>query len=430
MSLKLGTFPVERVETGSQTGWRDGVLTLDVDGLARLASRDPNVEHVEVSVAAPGESARIIHVQDVIEPRVKVEGDGTPFPGVCGRPVDTVGSGVTHRLGNLAVVESALGPRSAAVRSGAATEALGLKQNERPQDFIDMSGPGGVTPYASLFNVCVAVDAVPGLGAEDQYLATHTAALAVADAIAACVKSLTPPVVDDYDTAKRVDGLPGVVFICNLMSMEYWTGPDARMGTSVYGLTRLSAPWVLRPEEMLDGAVSQKVSYHFTNNALVKELITRHGKDLNFLACIIQRTNWGGQMEMQLSANRSAQTAKMLGADGAIVTTNIRGRRFVDTVLGIQACEKLGIKATLITEEEDDEEGTAPPLLVYTPEMQAIVSTGAGAVGPFPAVEGVLGARNGEAEVWSKELPSVAARYGAFHLQDYYGHGRQSRADY
>ena len=429
MSLRLGTFPVERLETGSETRWANGTLTIDTDGLCDLVREDPGVTNVTISTTSPGDSARIVHVQDVLEPRVKVEGEGTPFPGVCGRPVDIVGSGITHRLGNLAVVESALGERSAAVRTATAAEALQLKQNERPQDFIDMSGPGGITPYASLHAVCVAVEASSELGSEDRYLVTHSAALKVADRIASCVKDSQPPVVEEFDTSQRDPSLPGVAFICNLMSMEYWTGPDAKMGTSVYGLTRLSAPWVLRPEEMFDGAVSQRVSWHFTNSALVRDLISRHGKELNFVGCIIQRTNWGGQMEMQLSANRSAQIAKMLGADGAIVTTNIRGRRFVDTVLGIQACEKLGIKTVLMTEEEDDEDGTAPPLLVYTPEMQACVSTGAGAVGPFPAVDRVLGAREGD-EAWSGDLPAIVGRYGAFHLQDYYGYGRQSRADY
>jgi glycine reductase len=201
------------------------------------------------------------------------------------------------------------------------------------------------------------------------------------------------------------------------------------MGTAIYGVTRLSAPWVLSPAEMIDGAVSQRVSWHFTNNPIVRQLLDRHGKELNFLACIIQRTNWGGQREMQLSANRSAQVASLLGAQGAIVTTNIRGRRFVDTVLGITAYEESGIKTVLITEEEDDEDGSAPPLLVYTPEMQAIVSTGAGAAGPFHPVERVIGARDGD-EAWARELPLIAGRYGAFHLQDYYGFGKQSRDDY
>ncbi len=431
MSLRLGTFPVERIEFGNRTSWDNGLLTVDKEGLEDLVrSKEPRVGHLRIDAAAPGESARIIHVQDVLEPRVKVEGGGMVFPGVCGRPVDTVGAGVTHRLGGLAVVESALGPRAASVRTMTADEALRLPQNERPQDFIEMSGPGAVLPYASLTNVVVHVDPKPGVSGEDHYLVTHGAALAVADALAECVRDMDPPQVETVDTSQRGASLPGVVFNCNLMSMEHWAGPDTKMGTAVYGVTRLSAPWVLSPAEMLDGAVSQRVSWHFTNNPVVRELLDRHGKDLNFLACIIQRTNWGGQNEMQLSANRSAQVASLMGAKGAVITTNIRGRRFVDTVLGVTAYESSGIRTVLITEEEDDENGAAPPLLVYTPEMQAVVSTGAGAVpGPFHPVERVIGAREGD-EAWAGPLPPIAGRYGAFHLQDYYGFGAQSKEDY
>ena len=430
MSLKLGTFPVNRLEIGSRTSWDDGTLTINKAGLTESAAAVPNIESVSIDVACPGESTRIVEVNDLLEPRIKVDGPGTAYPGVCNRSLDTVGSGVTYRLGGLGVVESVLGQRTARVRTSTAEEALKLRQNERPQNFIDMSGPGAITPASGLCNVCVSITADAGLGPEDQYLATHTATLKVVDGIAEAVRDLPPPEVEEFDTADRDPSLPGVVFICNLMSMEFWAGPDSRMGTAVYGVTRLSAPWLIQPEEMFDGAVSQRVSWHFTNNPVVKELISRHGRDLNFLGCIIQRTNWGGQREMQLSASRSAQMAKMLGADGAIITTNIRGRRFVDTVLGIQACERAGIRATLITEEEDDENGTAPPLLVFTPEMEAIVSTGAGAVGPFPAVERVLGVSDGDVGEWAADLPAIAGRYGAFHLQDFYGFGNQSRVDY
>lgn len=430
MSLKLGTFPVHRLEIGSKTSWDDGTLTIDKAGLTESAAAVPNIESVSIDIACPGESARIVEVNDLLEPRIKVDGPGTAYPGVCNRSLDTVGSGVTYRLGGLGVVESVMGQRTARVRTSTAEEALNLKQNERPQNFIDMSGPGAITPASGLCNVCVSIRADEGLGPEDQYLATHSATLKVVDGIAEAVRDLTPPEVEEFDTADRDPSLPGVVFICNLMSMEFWAGPDSKMGTAVYGVTRLSAPWLIQPEEMFDGAVSQRVSWHFTNNPVVRELISRHGRDLNFLGCIIQRTNWGGQREMQLSASRSAQMAKMLGADGAIITTNIRGRRFVDTVLGIQACERAGIRATLITEEEDDENGTAPPLLVFTPEMEAIVSTGAGAAGPFPAVERVLGVSDGDAGEWAADLPAIAGRYGAFYLQDFYGFGNQSRVDY
>ena len=320
MSLKLGTFPVHRLEIGSKTSWDDGTLTIDKAGLTESAAAVPNIESVSIDVACPGESTRIVEVNDLLEPRIKVDGPGTAYPGVCNRSLDTVGSGVTYRLGGLGVVESVLGQRTARVRTSTAEEALKLRQNERPQNFIDMSGPGAITPASGLCNVCVSITADAGLGPEDQYLATHTATLKVVDGIAEAVRDLTPPEVEEFDTADRDPSLPGVVFICNLMSMEFWAGPDSRMGTAVYGVTRLSAPWLIQPEEMFDGAVSQRVSWHFTNNPVVKELISRHGRDLNFLGCIIQRTNWGGQREMQLSASRSAQMAKMLGADGAIMS--------------------------------------------------------------------------------------------------------------
>ncbi|HJO80956.1 MAG TPA: glycine/sarcosine/betaine reductase component B subunit, partial [SAR202 cluster bacterium] len=90
----------------------------------------------------------------------------------------------------------------------------------------------------------------------------------------------------------------------------------------------------------------------------------RHGKTFNFLSCIIQRTNWTMQVEKEIAAERVAHLAAKIGAGAAITTTDIRGQRFVETILTLQACERMGIKTVLLTEEEDPEGGTAPPLLV------------------------------------------------------------------
>ena len=122
MSLRLGTFPVNRLEFGSETSWEDGTLTIDKAGLTESAQTTPNVERVTIDIACPGESARIINVNDLMEPRVKVDGPGTAYPGVCNRPLDTVGSGVTYRLGGLGVVESITGQRTARVRTSTAEE--------------------------------------------------------------------------------------------------------------------------------------------------------------------------------------------------------------------------------------------------------------------------------------------------------------------
>ena len=60
--------------------------------------------------------------------------------------------------------------------------------------------------------------------------------------------------------------------------------------------------------------------------------------------------------------------------------------------------------------------GGAPPFLYHPSEMAAIVSTGTGQAGPFPAVERVLGSTNGIDPSWYDELRLIVGRYGAGHV--------------
>jgi len=434
--LELGTFPVREARFGPRTRWTDGLLEIDREAVLDLVRSDATVVGVDVELARPGESVRIVNVVDVVEPRVKVEGPGVCYPGVCGRPVTTVGRGRTHRLGGFAVVESVDILNEQAITGdlirGGAPHAY--DRTERRQDFIDMHGPSAVRPYASLTNLVVTMRPGAGLDAQDRHLATHGAVLRIADYLAAAVADQQPPEHELFDLSTRHPELPGLVYIPVLMSSEFRHGPDSRVGIAVYGVTRLSAPWALHPTEIMDGAVSQGsvqlLSWPMLHDPIVLELARRHGRDLNFLGVIVHRSNWGGQAEMELIAERDAQLAKLLGASGAIVTTNLRGRRFVDTVAAVKACEAAGIQAVLVTEEEDDEDGTATPLLINDPAIVSAVSTGTGAVpGPFSPVDRVLGALDPDPS-WGAELLPIAGRYGAFHLQDYYGFGRQSCASF
>jgi hypothetical protein len=159
-------------------------------------------------------------------------------------------------------------------------------------------------------------------------------------------------------------------------------------------------------------------------------LARRHGKTLNFLGCIIGRTNWGAEEEMRLAGNRAAEAARLMGASGAIVTNDVRGRRFVDSISAIQAYERVGIKTVFVTEEEDNEDGNAPPFLYHPAEMAGVVSTGTGRMDPFPSVDRVIGGVDGVDPAWYLEQPYIQGRYGAAHVRDHYGVGRQSCIDY
>jgi glycine reductase len=428
MHLELANYQTQAVKFGSHTSWNDGVLTIDKDDLLRPILANPLVESADISIAAPGESTRIVDVSDIVEPRMKVGGDAVAYPGILGRTVATVGDGRTKRLGGVCVVTCAPGTDS---------RRFGLLSSHRPDtaygDFIEMSGEGAISPYAELSNVCVQVQPNADLDPDGANRAVQEAMLSVSDRLAATTLAREPTDVEDLDMTPK-PGLPGIVYIHSLVSPEAISlNPDSTMGTAVYGVTRLTQPWFLHPTEVLDGAACGNFGRWLTwplTNTIVLHMARRHGKDFNFLGCIMVRTMWEEQRQKELMANRAAVMASVVGADGAIVTPTLRGQRFLDTIAVVQAVEKAGIKVVLITEEEDDEDGTAPPLLVDSPEVVAVVSTGDGsAPGPFPPVDRVIGA--GEpAATWYGEQQPPHGRYGTSHLNDVWGFSKLSCVDY
>ncbi|HAL46883.1 MAG: hypothetical protein CL694_03515 [Chloroflexi bacterium] len=428
MRLELANYQTKAVGFGSHTSWNDGVLTIDKDDLLRPILANPLVENADISIAMPGESTRIVDVSDIVEPRVKVGGDAVAYPGILGRTVATVGEGRTNRLGGVCVVTCAPGTDS---------RRYGLLSSHRPDtaygDFIEMSGDGAISPYAELSNVCVQVQPMADLDPDGANRAVQEAMLSVSDRLAATTLDREPTDVEDLDMTPK-EGLPGIVYIHSLVSPEAISlNPDSTMGTAVYGVTRLTQPWFLHPTEVLDGAACGNFGRWLTwplTNTIVLHMARRHGKDFNFLGCIMVRTMWEEQRQKELMANRAAVMASVIGADGAIVTPTLRGQRFLDTIAVVQAVEQAGIKTVLITEEEDDEDGAAPPLLVDASEVVAVVSTGDGsAPGPFPPVERVIGA-GGPAASWFGEQQPPHGRYGTSHLNDVWGFSKLSCVDY
>lgn len=428
MRLELANYQTHDVRFGRATRWRDGVLEINKAELLDLIRQDPLVASADVQIARPGESVRIITVRDVIEPRMKVQGDGVAYPGILGRPVATVGQGRTNRLGGMTIMTCAPSGDS---------RRYGLHSSYRPGtaygDFLDMSGPGAISPFAGLCNVCLVIEPASHLEPDPANRVVQQAMLTAQDYIARATLEEQPTEVEVFDMAPK-PGLPGLVHIHSIVSPEAITlNPDSTLGTAVYGITRLTQPWLLHPTEVLDGAACGNFGRWWTwplTSSIVLHMCRRHGKDFNFLGCIMVRTMWEEQRQKELMANRAALMAATLGADGAIVTPTLRGQRFLDTILVVQACERAGIKTVLITEEEDDEDGTAPPLLVTAPEVVAVVSTGDGsAPGPFPPVETVIGAGEIRRD-WYDEQEPPHGRYGTSHLNDVLGFTRLTCVDY
>jgi glycine reductase complex component B subunit alpha and beta len=369
MRLEMGTFPVRDVIFGPQTRWRDGVLEIDRESILDLIRRDPRIATAELELAKPGESVRIWPVRDVIEPRIKVEGPGIVYPGICGRPITTVGQGRTHRLSEIGVAEVSR-----------------VNWHEAGGDYVeillDMSGPWAeLIPMSALINVCVVVEPDPALGSEAQNLAVHNATLVVSDRLAAAVQDLPPPEREIFELHPVDPALPKVVYIQCIHSPQAMSGSSHTFCTTTYGLTQLTPPWLFHPNEILDGAITGPyrtafaMSWTVANNPVLLDLYRRHGVDWHFLGVIALRTEWTTQHEKQLMANETAKLAHMLGAQGAIVTWDAGGNEFIEVIRTIQACERLGIQTVFLT-SEDDATGGAPTMLEPLPEANAIVSTG------------------------------------------------------
>jgi glycine reductase complex component B subunit alpha and beta len=429
MRLEMGTFPVRDVVFGTQTHWHDGMLEIDRETIIDLISRDPRIATADLELAKPDESVRIWPVRDVIEPRIKVEGPGVVYPGICGRPITTVGEGRTHRLAGVGV-----------------TEVSGVNWHEAGGDYVeiclDMSGPWAeLIPMSALVNICVVVEPDPALGSEAQNLAVHNAALVVSDRLAAAVRDLEPPEREVFELHPVDPSLPKVVYIQCIHSPQAMSGSLHTFCTTTYGLTQLTPPWFFHPNEILDGAITGPyrtafaMSWTVANNPVLLDLYRRHGRDWNFLGVIALRTEWTTQHEKQLMANETAKLALMLGAQGAIVTWDAGGNEFIEVIRTIQACERVGIKTVFLT-SEDDATGGAPTMLEPLPEADAIVSTSffktrTLQVPDLPAVERVIGHRTKMiGPLRDQPAPTAGPLPPPPRYDDHYGFNRLSCAEF
>lgn len=273
MRLDLGTFPVQRIEFGQRTHYENGTLEIDREAVLDTVREDPRIGEAALEIAQPGDSVRIWPVRDVLEPRIKVEGPGVVYPGVCGRAITTVGEGRTHRLSGMGIVEV----------SGVDWHDAG---GDYLETYLDMSGPfGEMYPYAALNLLCLVVEPDPGLGNEAQNETVHRALLTVNDQIAAAVRDLEPPQRETFELGPVDSALPKVVYIQCIHSPQAMSGSLTAFNTGTYGLTQLAPPWYLHPNEILDGALNGPyrtafaMSWTLVNNPLLLDLYRRHGVD-------------------------------------------------------------------------------------------------------------------------------------------------------
>jgi glycine reductase len=422
MRLDLGIVEIKNVRFGARTEIVDHELAINRAELIGRLEEEPLFERVEIDLAHPGESCRIIRVLDVLEPRFRL--DGPNFPGALDGN-GLVGDGETRALKNVAVVETdQLAPRSRSI--------------------IDMSGPAvDYSPIANTHNVVLLPYPKRGVDKNDYRLAVKKAGIKTAVHLAAAAKNIAahenrifelPPVAFNQGPKN----LPRIAYIFPIHSHQH---PTQQRETVFYGSNIQGfMPTIVHPNEILDGALMFSYSaftWFAQNHPVILELYRRHGRDLCF-AGVVLTVAPVTVSEKERNALLAARLAKeALGADGIIATKIGGGAVDTDLMMIYTRAEEMGMKAALIIMERYPDTG-----ITFVPEnVNALVTPGLtrDAI-TLPPVERVIGGEtlhldnsnpdntnpdipplpaNQEINIWVGDIVGAISQVGASRLTTY-----------
>lgn len=369
MRLEIDSIKIKDIQESSTTAIKDGVLYLNKKELEELLLKDAKIKAVDINIALPGEKDRIICIQDVMQPRCRIEGNN--FPGFVDK-MQTVGNGKTVSLDGAAVTVS--NPESTRIEMG----------------ILDMDGPmATLTPYAKLNIVSLAfypVEDIKNNANEERIFedAIKAAGLKACVYLAKAGIGMTPDEVEVYESevGQVVDpSLPKIAYCFQAYTPQFdYKGISDRF---FYGAAVANTfPTIINPNEALDGAVvgwnaiKAIDTYSMQNNGTIKELYKHHGKDLNFVGVVINSASTNAEFR-QLTADMCANLLKnVLHADGAVLTKILGGMPHADIACTGVACEHAGVKTCCPTTPLTATGTLADTILYNDIELDLITITG------------------------------------------------------
>jgi glycine reductase len=423
MRLELGLIHIKDVRFGPRTAVEDHILIIDREELTALLAQEPLFDTIEVQIAHPGESCRIIHVLDVVEPRYRLKGPN--FPGALD-PMGLVGDGQTCVLHNVCVVETST--------------------HGRGRNIIDMSGPAtAYSPFGTTQDIVLIPHAIKGADRDEYRLAVKKAGIRTAVYLAGSAKHIVPDETKVYDLPAAAlnhgpKELPRIGYIFPIHSQQHPTHQKETVfyGSNIQGFM----PTIVHPNEILDGALVFSYSaftYFAQNHPVIEELYRRHGRDLWFVG-VVATVAPVTVAEKQRNAHLAATLAKeVLGADGVIATKIGGGAVDTDLMMIYERCEEMGMKAALIIMERYPDTG-----ITFVPaNVNALVTPGLtrDAI-TLPPVERVIGGEtvmldntnpdntspaipplqaNQELRLWIGDIAGAISQVGASRLTTYTG---------
>lgn len=387
MRLEVGDIPIKDIELSDTSQLTNHVLYLNEKEITSLVLEDDKIKSCKLEVARPGDRTRITPVKDVIEPRVKVSGDGEIFPGVIGKVSPAVGEGTTYKLSGMTVMTVG--------------KIVGFQEG-----VVDMSGPAAkYCPFSRTINLCVVVEPNGELETHVYEKAARLAGLKVAKHIGELARDAKPDEIEVFETKPYAEqvaqypDLPKVGYIHMLQSQgllhdTYYYGVDAKK----------IVPTFMYPTEIMDGAIvsgncvapcDKVTTFHHFNNPVIHDLYrNHHGKDLNFIGVILTNENVF-LADKERHSDMVAKMCKWLDLDGVLISEEGYGNPDTDLMMNCRKVEEAGTKVVLITDEFPGKDGKSASLADTCEEADALASCGQGnATLQFPAMDKVIGTQD------------------------------------
>lgn len=360
MKLTLEYINIKDVQWGEKTTAKNGVLYVNKEeAIAELA--DKAFSKIDLALARPNESVRIMPVKDAIEPRVKVE-TGEFFPGFLGG-YEFIGNGITKVLKGAGVIT---------------TGSIVCYQ----EGLIDMTGPAAdYNPFSKLNNVVMIAKPIVNLDLYEHETAVRLAGIKLAHYLAkSCIdisgNSSEVFEINPVDPDKK---LPKIMYVNLLLAQgllhdNYVYGGDAKFLQTM----------LVHPNELLDGAIvsgncvtasDKNTTFDHLNNAVLLDLYKRHGKDVDFCGVILtpSSTFLAGKERGAMSV---ASIASLCNVDAIVITEEGGGNPEADIMMIAECAEDRGVKAVIILHETSGERGDTDPLANSNPVADAVVSVG------------------------------------------------------
>jgi sarcosine reductase len=368
--LEIDYIHVRDVQFGEKTALADGILTINKEELLEIAASNL-FGSVDIKLARPGESCRILGLHDVMQPRCKADHPEESYPGIWGK-LAPAGEG-----------------RTVALKGVVVSDIYYAKCNIKY--YLDMGGPcAKYSNFSRHFHVCL--DAMPGEGVSDASYAEALkhASLSINVFLAKLAIGLKPDETEIFDRepVPAEKHLPKVAYLVTHMAS------NATWNFLYYGQSALNfLPIVVQPTEILDGAMVWRYwepNYYLQNEVYIKELMRRHGKDLDFVGIVFANNVMKIDGKDTMGMIAATLCKETLGADCVVLNKSGMGHCQLDSALAFNWCQKFGMPAVLnLSAVSNDQPGDM--LVIADPKVDAVINSGRNWDLEHPHVDRLIG---------------------------------------